>query len=408
MRFVIIMVFLLMSAYPIYASMALSMEDAELLFLENNFEVKSKKIELQRSDALILDTKVQPNPAVRYSLESLQNGERETEETYSVIQSVDISGRRGRLIEAAHKSKEARSLLIVHEMSGLIVRMKLSFYKILFLKENQKALLEISGIISDIESKTEARVIDGDASEADLMKLRVEKNKIVRELEAIRTDLNSEKSKLALFLNIDSIDFDLVGELTYRPSNEGNEKLTDPGQLNRPDIKGQEKRVEVSALELSASTKGTIQPLDLEAGYKKRTGGFNGFVFGITVPLPLFNRNQGAIALAEAELAQEKVILEAVKKNAVYEVNILLERTASLRTRIVDLLLQVETSKRLTRIAGVAYEEGETGLLELLDAARSEKEIVMEKNTTVYDYWAARFELDKAVGTGITALGGTK
>lgn len=302
MRFVIIMVFLLMSAYPIYASMALSMEDAELLFLENNFEVKSKKIELQRSDALILDTKVQPNPAVRYSLESLQNGERETEETYSVIQSVDISGRRGRLIEAAHKSKEARSLLIAHEMSGLIVRMKLSFYNILFLKENQKALLEISGIISDIESKTEARVIAGDASEADLMKLRVEKNKIVRELEAIRTDLNSEKSKLALFLNIDSIDFDLVGEFAYRPSNEG-----------------------------------TIQPLDLEAGYKKRTGGFNGFVFGITVPLPLFNRNQGAIALAEAELAQEKVILDAVKKNAVYEANVLLERTASLRTRIVRL-----------------------------------------------------------------------
>lgn len=408
MLFVIITIFLLVSAYPAVAGTVLSVEEAEKIFIDKNLDIKSRMIELQKSDASILDAKVLPNPAVRYSIESVKNSTRETEETYSVIQNVDISGKRGRKIEAASMNKEARMFFLEHEISGLLAQMKQSYYKVLLLKENEKALSEIAGFFSDVERKTEARVSAGDASGADIMKLAGKKNKIVRGLEALRTDLKSEKRKLALLLNIQETELDVSGEFSVKPLSFSILELTGMGRQNRPDIKGQGKTVEASEVSLSASKKEAIPSIDLEAGYKKRSGGFNGFIFGVSIPLPLFDRNQGSIARAQAELAREKLVFESLKKNAAYEVNLLFERIASLQVRIADLSSQIETARELTIIAGIAYEEGETGLLELLDAARSEKELVVENNSAVYDYWAARFELEKAIGAKVTPMGGTK
>lgn len=408
MRLLIVMLFLFIVTSPAGAGMVLNMEDAERLFIENNLDIRAKKIELQKSDAAILDAKTLPNPSARYSLESLKNGDRETEETYSVSQEVDVTGKRSRRIDAARKSREATELSLNHEIAGLLLQMKQSFYKVLFLKENEKAFSGIAAVFSDVEEKTGARVKAGDASEAVLMKLTSEKKKIIRGLDALRTDLNAEKRRLALLLNIRPADFDISGEFAYKPLTLRSGELTELAQRNRFDIKSQDKTVEAAEALLAASKKEALPSVDLEAGYKKRTGGFNGFIFGVSIPVPLFNRNQGGIARGQAELEQQKVTYEALKKTAAFEVDLLFDKIAFLKTRIADLSGQIETSRELTKIAGISYEEGETALLDLLDAVRSEKELVVEKNTAVYDYWAARFELDKAVGAKVTSMGETK
>lgn len=401
-------IFLLVLAQPAAAVYLLSMEEAEKMFFENNLEIKAKKADVKKSDAEVVDARILPNPQATYNIQSVKNGGTEREEMYSLSQRIDISGKRSKKIESAMKKRDARAFFVEHDTAGLLSQMKQSFYRVLFLKENEKALSEIAGVFSDVERKTEARVSAGDASEADLMKLAGEKNKIVRGREALRADLKSEKRKLALLLNIQEPELEVSGEFSVKPFSFGILELTGMGQQNRPDIKGQGKTVEASEVSLSASKKEAIPTIDLEAGYKKRTGGFNGFVFGISVPLPLFDRNQGGIARAQAELQQEKIIFEAMKKATAYEVNLLFDRIASLQARLEDLSRQIETSRELTRIAGIAYEEGETGLLELLDAVRSEKELVVENNTAVYDYWAARFDLEKNIGAKVTPMGGTK
>lgn len=408
MRILIITLFLFMSAYPAIAGTELTMEEAERLFIENNLDIRAKKIELQKSDAAILDSKTLPNPSARYSLESLKNGERETEETYSVSQEVDVTGKRGRRIEAAYKSREAAELSLNHEIAGLLLQMKQSFYKVLFLKENEKAFSGIAAVFSDVEEKIGARVKVGDASEAVLMKLTNEKKKVIRGLNALRTDLNAEKRRLALLLNIRPADFDISGEFAYKPLTLRSGELTELAQQNRSDIKSQDKAIEAAEALIAASKKGALPSFDLEAGYKKRTGGFNGFIFGVSIPLPLFSRNQGSIARGQAELEQQKVAYEALKKTAVYEASLLFERITSLQTRIADLSGQIETSRELTKIAGISYEEGEAGLLDLLDAVRSEKELATEYNSLIYEYWASLFELERVTGTKLTQMGGTK
>lgn len=408
MRFVIIALFILVSAYPAGAGTVLSIEDAESFLLENNLDIRSKMLELQKGDASIIDAKALPNPVARYSLETLKNGERETEESYSVSQEIDFTGKRRKKIEAAQKSKEATKLLLDHETARLLAQMKQSFYKVLLLKEDVKTLSGIAAVYSDAEKKISARLKAGDASEAVLMKLSSEKRKVIRGLDALRTDLSAEKRRLALLLNNQAPDFDVSGEFIYKPLTLESMEVTDQGQRNRFDIKSQKKVIEAAEALIAASKRGALPPVGLEAGYKKRTGGFNGFIFGVSIPLPLFNRNKGAIARGQAELDQEKIKLAVLKKTATYEANFLLERIASLQARIADLSGQLETSRELTNIAGVSYEEGETGLLDLLDAVRSEKELATEYNSLIYEYWTSLFELERVSGTKLIHMGGTK
>lgn len=406
MRSLIIIGFLFITICPADAGVVLSMEEAERLLLENNPAIRSLKLELQKGDASIADAGALPNPVVNYSLESVRNGETEKEETWSLTQNLDMSGRRAERIAAASKHKEAAVLFHGYRVSEILLQMRQSYCRILFLAENEKALSGIARAFSEVERKIAARVSAGDVSESDLMKVTGERNKIARGLEALRTEMKSEKAGLALLLDMQDTNFDLSGDLAGSPKTFQSMLSTELYLENRPDVAAQGKTVEATEASVSASRREALPTIDLEAGYKKRTGGFSGFVVGLSLPLPLFDRNHGAIAHAEAELQQQKILLDSMKKAAQAEVNLLLDRIASLESRVADISKNLETSQELTSIARIAYEEGETGILELLEASRNEKELVIERNTALYERQVSLYQLERALGRRLTYIGG--
>jgi cobalt-zinc-cadmium efflux system outer membrane protein len=398
MRFIVIAAFLLIIASPALAEKFLSMEEAERLCIERNLAIKAKKAEIAKTDAEIISAKIIQNPSLRYSVDSLKNGEKESEVTYSVSQNIDITGKRSIRIDAAKKSKEASLYFFEYEVAAVILHLKQTHYKILFLKENERLLTALLAMFEEVKSKTEERFKAGDVSEADLMKISSEQKSIGRNLEALRIELRTEKKKLGLFLNLGMNDLEPIGEFVYKPLMHDMNIAPESVLSLRYDVRGQSMLVEAATASLSFARRNSFPSFDIEAGYKKRTGGFEGFVFGVTIPLPIFDRNQGDIERAKRAIEQEIAALELVKKNAIYEVAILQEKIVSLSKIISDASQQLDTTLQLTKIARIAYEEGETGILELLDAVRSEKALTMEYNSTLYDYWTAVFELEKAAG----------
>jgi len=398
MHFIVIAAFLLFIANPALAEKFLSMEEAEKLCIERNIAIKAKKADIAMIDAEIISAKLIQNPSLRYSLDSLKNGEKEREETYSVSQNIDITGKRSIRIDVLKKSKEASLYFLEHEVAGIIFHLKQTYYKILFLKENEKLLTVLLAMFEEVKNKTEERFKAGDVSEADLMKISLEQKSIGRNLEALRIELRTEKKKLGMLLDIGMNDLEPIGEFVYKPLILDMNIAPESVFSLRYDVRGQSILVDAATASLSFARRNSFPSFDIEAGYKKRTGGFEGFVFGVTIPLPIFDRNQGGIERAKREIEHERATLELVKKNAIYEVAILQEKIVSLTKIISDSSQQLNTTRQLTKIARIAYEEGETGLLEILDAVRSEKALAMEYNSNLYDYWSAVFELEKAVG----------
>jgi cobalt-zinc-cadmium efflux system outer membrane protein len=98
--------------------------------------------------------------------------------------------------------------------------------------------------------------------------------------------------------------------------------------------------------------------------------------FGASLPLPVFDRNRGAIARATAEIDADTRSVEAELAEARAEVErtraAFVSRRQTLATVEGDLVQRVPT---LRRMAEDAYREGQGSVLELLDASRSLKEI---------------------------------
>lgn len=408
MRFIATVAFLLVISSPALASQSgysgkfLSMEEAEKICIENNLLIRAKKAEIKKADAEIISAKMIPNPLLRYAASSLKNGERETEESYSVSQSIDISGKRSKRIDAAKKSREAHLYFLKYEISGIILHLRQTYYKILYLKEKERLLTDLISVFENVKSKTEERVKAGDVSESELMKISSEKKNIKRSLKTLKIDLRAEKRTLGMLLNLEVNDLQLKGENVYKPLMPDLKIAPEFAILQRYDIIGQGMLVEAAAASLSFARAESLPSFDIEAGYRRRTGGFEGFVFGVTIPLPIFDRNQGGIERAKRLLEHEKITFEFMKKNAIYEVATFQEKIDSLKEIISGISQQLDTARQLTKIARIAYEEGEISLLQLLDAVRSEKALSMEYIATSYEYWATIFELKKAAGKKIS------
>jgi cobalt-zinc-cadmium efflux system outer membrane protein len=98
--------------------------------------------------------------------------------------------------------------------------------------------------------------------------------------------------------------------------------------------------------------------------------------FGLSLPLPLFDRNQGGIAKATAQIRADDLALEAELAEARADI----ERATVVWTKRRAALSELETRvvqrvPQLRRMSEDAYREGGADILELLDAMRSVKDI---------------------------------
>ena len=133
-------------------------------------------------------------------------------------------------------------------------------------------------------------------------------------------------------------------------------------------------------------------------GYR-RVGENNTILFGISIPLPVNDRNQGGIAraiadekVAETEAAQHRN--ESWRRSSPPGTRGR-PRAARWRRFERELLPQAEES---LAIALAAYREGAIGLVEYLEAQRTLADVRHEYARSLFDAQASRLMLERAVG----------
>ena len=169
--------------------------------------------------------------------------------------------------------------------------------------------------------------------------------------------------------------------------------------VERADVRAAAAEAEAARASLSLAQRERVPDVTLSGGYKYQADGFQGAVIGVSLPLPLWNRNQGAIAEAEASIAAAEAREELVRRRAESEIRRAWDVLRSLqeRTRTLGETLLPE-SAGLLETARVSYAEGEMSLVELLDGAdayRSARETV---NELLASYLIATYDMERATG----------
>jgi cobalt-zinc-cadmium efflux system outer membrane protein len=135
-------------------------------------------------------------------------------------------------------------------------------------------------------------------------------------------------------------------------------------------------------------------------GLKRQSDGLRGASLGLSVPLPLFDRNAGSVDAADAGVrgAQERLALtERQLQNDVLRAT---DAYSALRRRaalLTDDAVGGDTAD-LLEIALVAYDAGDMELVELLDAAQALHQARTAEARLLSQLWTAHFDLERAVG----------
>lgn len=350
---------------------ALSLQEAMDLALNANAEIAVALREREAVEGMQMQAAARPNPVASARMEDTRSSTRET--TLEVSQPLELGNKRAMRMEAADRYYDAASAGVALKKAEIQADVSAAFYGVLAAQERLRlaeSSLEVAQRASDAASK---RVQAGKISPVEETRSRIAESSVRLELNQAKSALNIARKQLtALWGNalpsfseadgrVDSIEtVPVLDQLVQR--------LDQAPALQRA-------RLEVdtrSALVDVEKTRATPD-VSITVGAKRNEElGLNQAVLGLSVPIPLFNRNQGNIqeALsradkARAEVAALRIQLETALARA-YE---RLETARQAATSYQDDILPGAQSAFDAAVKG--FEFGKFSFLEVLDAQRT-------------------------------------
>jgi cobalt-zinc-cadmium efflux system outer membrane protein len=135
-------------------------------------------------------------------------------------------------------------------------------------------------------------------------------------------------------------------------------------------------------------------------GYKRNLFD-NSFVLGITIPLKVFNRNEGEILRADAEQLRAANLVAAVRKEIELDVQQAYNAVETNRQRVEYIRMQhMKKAEEASRVTLASYNLGGATLIDYMDAQRTYRDALRIYNQALFDERISLYELASSIGSG--------
>lgn len=315
-------------------------------------------------------------------------------------QTLETANKRGKRVQVAKQELGVSESEVQNTVRQLKAELKRRYYTVVLAKAQRELAEDILKQFDAIIRLNEARFKQGEISGLEMNRVRAERLRFFTDL--LDADLQLKNAKIALLelLGVSELSapFDVAQTLSIRTLQLSPQDLQAQALQARPDLLAERQRLERNRQDLRLQKAEAVPNITPFFGYK-RDFGVNTATFGLDIPLALFNRNQGGIGRATAQITQQQYelnrVLLAVRRD-VQEAYQGLETQAQ-KVRAME-LEYVPTARTARDIAQESYRLGSLDLIGLLDAERVYRETVPAYNVALFDYNAAVFQLEAAVG----------
>jgi outer membrane protein, heavy metal efflux system len=387
-----------------------SLESATDQFLKKNLSVQAARLEVGVAEAERVGARLRPRPGLTVSAENLRlSGEtpasRLQEYGLTVAQPIELGNRKTLRTEVAERTIAVSEARLTEVLRRQLFDLKRTYYESVLARVLLNIEHENRDNFEGLVKFNTARFEEGYIAEGELLKVRLERTKF--DFAVANAELTFRKAKIRLLELIGEPDYERAARIEVNnqlqaPKAELNlAALKDSALANRPDVKVAEAELSLveSNIKLERSrAKGEVTPY---VGYK-RVGVDNTVLAGVTVPLPLGNRNQSGIARAEAEQKVAQTNLALARNRALAEVDAAYRAYETAREQVrayeAGLLRQADESREIQL---GAYQEGAAELITLIDAQRTRTEVRANYYRAIFDYYTSLFQLELATGTDI-------
>ena len=395
----------------------LTLDDALRIATERNPNLAAARNTVEIAEAQRIDARLRPNPAVSVESENYPLFEparpgflNNQQLTVRVDQELELGGRRGLRTEVAETAISAAEAAFLDQRRRLEFDVRRAYFGVVLAKADldvaQAALAEIDNVIR----LNRARYEQGEISGGELRRIQVERLKFVDDLFAAQLALRNARSGLLVLFNAPdlSIDFDVVETLNAATSSAQPPTATPPpldapslrtqALALRPDLLAAQRQVQRADTETRLQRALRTPNITVGGGYQ-RNFGVDAVVFGVTVPLPLSNRNQGGVARAEAERRQAANLATAAVAGVLLDVQQAVNAVDVTRARVEYIEREYLTPSRESRdIVLASYRLGTANLIDFLDAQRAFRDTLRTYNRALYERRLGLFQLAAATG----------
>lgn len=330
-----------------------------------------------------------PNPELDWEREDADTAARQ--DTWRLSWRLPLDGRKHRLAEADAAVAASKAMIDATQMETRLELREL-FAAWFVASEREEVLKGHLDTTRRLAEWLRARAAQGEAAGVEAQRLELEVEILARQLSEVSAEAKARRASAAAWS-------DLVSD-TARPERPA---LTPPpGSVDlsdRPELKALEHRV-AEAEARQRINKRVFAPPEVSVGWtelRDATQTFDGPVFGVTWPLPVFDRNQGNRDAAAAQAEHARALLEAARRQALEHAKGALASYSELYGSIA-MNQSRSSSGAIVDSVLAAFEAGEADLTDVLDLLRTTVDVQLARLDSLAAALAAGRELEAALG----------
>lgn len=396
-------------------TLKLDIQTAENLFVNNNRDLLAAYYNIDEAKAEIITAKLFDNPHFEYenvfynreTSKFLQTSSRYGQYTASISQLIKLAGKRNKNIRQAETSLRTADLAYFDLLRSLRFELRSLFYETYFLSGSVSTYNQQIKSTEQLLKIYVAQLDAGNVALKDIVRIRALVINLKAELEELLNNLANNHKELRLLCGLSVYQpISIIIDETQSSSpvlNLSLASLIDSAKANRADLQLAKTSVLSRQHNLSLQKANAIPDIELSLSYdmkgnypEKYTG------LGISVPLPLFNRNQGEIKKAQIEIGAAQNILQ--QKESLIENEVFTAYGAAVRIeKLYDDIDQSFDKDFGILISSLIQNlnQRHISLLEFLDLYDAFKENMLQINNLRLKKMNAREEINYVTGSKI-------
>lgn len=378
----------------------------------NNISYLAEKYNVNIAEANVQAAKVFNDPSFGFTYSNNDDHKMQMGQSFEgeLAYDLPLANVRGARISVAKTEKELAEASIAHYFRNLKADATIMFYNALLQKKMALLAEESYRQMADLAKSDSVRLALGEGTETDAMQSKLEAQGMYNDFLQAQADYQNALTELSAAMGdtLLSVPCDVEGELSFHQKPYLLNKLFEEAEANRTDLQVAILGKSLSEKNLRLLKAERAGELGLSLGFAHSTivrneiapaPAFNSLSVGISIPLKLSNLNKGQVKAAKLEVEQQKTNLEAARlqiRNEVKQAYNNYNASARIASRYSTSIIEQASTILKNRTYG--YRQGESSLLEVLEAQRTYTDMLKSYEEAVFNALEAEVEISRATG----------
>ena len=392
------------------SAQAITLDDAVRAALAGNLDLRAAKYEVEKARGRLIQAGLWPNPSAEFGFRSDLLGNNEGERTVSAgfVQAFPITGRL-KFAKQVSRVDVAQAMVEIRNRERLLIgEVQRDYLTALPLQRQIAANREFIGVNRDFVTLFQERLKKAEVSEVEVNLARVEMLRVELETAVLGADLSSRELALKQRLGIGPAGrLEVEGDVEALAAKFRPEKYSPTMVVNRPDLRLIELSVDRAQAEIRLARAAAWEDWSVALDYENDrttddpnglgTNNFSGLKFSI--PLALWNRNQGKVHEQQAAADQARQQIDALRLSIRTEIATSIAQATKLREVVGTYQTTLlPTLASTTELLKKGLKDGLTDATRLVQAQQQRATLRASYLTAYTSYVEALVELETASG----------